>query len=284
MMNRILKLIVLVFLLCPALAAAEEYAVAMITDMNGISRNVVNTPPKQLDIFSELFADDQLKVEKDASLTLIYWDDYKVFHVRGPSVVHILNDSLEYVSGHKPEMKKMPLQHKVRINPAEVVQSGLVMRSVKKTKPISLLNLRGVKTSETRPVFLWKLHQQTDRVRFELVDEDGNMLLVKVLNGEHFKLPASVHLKEAMTYSWSVEGRMENGQVFADWGDFELASPSLMAQKNSLKLGSDAGFSDRLLYAAWLQENGFGDDAHRLWLKLAGERPNSAALKEVLAR
>jgi len=281
-MNRILKFIALIFLLCPSLAAAEEYGVAMITDMSGVSRNVVNTPPKQLDIFSELFVGDQLEIDRNASITLVYWDEYKVFQVQGPSVIHILSDSLQLVSGRKPEMKKMPAQHKVRINPSEVVQSGLVMRSVRKSKPISLLNLRGVKTSEKRPVFLWKRHEQIDRVRFELVDEDGNMLLVKVLNGERFKLPDSVYLKEAVVYSWSIEGRMENGQVFADWGDFELAEPSLEAQKNNIKPKAHAGFSQRLLYAAWLQQNGFGDDAHYLWLKLAKERPNSPTLKATL--
>ncbi len=281
-MNRISKLIVLFFLLCPSLAVAEEYAVAMITDMNGISRNIVNKQAQQVDIFSELFAGDQLEIEKHASVTLIYWDNHKVFQIQGPSVVHILKDSIQHVSGHKPKMKKITLLHHARINPAEVAQSGLVMRSAQKNKPISLLNLRGGKTADKRPTFLWKLHQKKDRVRFELVDEDGNMLLVKVLNGERFTLPASVHLKTGTVYSWSVEGRMGNGQVFADWGDFELATASLVAQKNNIQPKAHAGFSQRLLYAAWLQQNGFGDDAHHLWLKLAKERPNSPALKATL--
>ena len=281
-MNRISKLIVLFFMLCPSWVAAEEYAVGMVTDISGITLNVVNKEPQQMDIFSELFVGDQLEVEKHASVTLIYWDNQRVFQIQGPSVVHILKDSIQHVSGHKPEIKKITLLQHVRINPAEVAQSGLVMRSAQKNKPISLLNLRGGKTAEKRPTFMWKLHQKTDRVRFELVDEDGNMLLVKVLNGERFTLPASVHLKEGTVYSWSVEGRMENGQVFADWGDFELAEPSLVAQKNNIKPKMHAGFSQRLLYAAWLQQNGFGDDAHHLWLKLAKERPNSPALKAAL--
>jgi len=282
-MRKLVKGIVLTCLLLPV-AQAEELSVAMVTDMSGLSQNITETPPEALAILTELFVGDEVQVEKGGSLTLIYWNKYKELQIKGPSRLHILESSAESFSGHQPKVKKLLQQKSIRINPSKVTQSGLVMRSVKKKKPIRLLGLKDVKIANKKPVFSWVMDKPVDRVRFELIDEDGNILFVKVMKANHLTLPSSILLKEGIVYSWSVEGHMETGRVFADWGDFELADADLIANKERLKPGAHASFSERLLYAGWLQQQGFSDDAYVLWQGLANERPDSTILQRMLVK
>lgn len=60
-------------------------------------------------------------------------------------------------------------------------------------------------------------------------------------------------------------------------------SPELRARIEAARPAPSAPVSERVAFAAWLEQMGLGDEAGRYWRALAAERPGSAQLK-ALAR
>lgn len=56
-------------------------------------------------------------------------------------------------------------------------------------------------------------------------------------------------------------------------------SAGLRAQAEALRPAAGAPFSERVAYAAWLEQQQLGDEARAWWKKLAAERPDSAQLR-----
>jgi hypothetical protein len=58
-------------------------------------------------------------------------------------------------------------------------------------------------------------------------------------------------------------------------------SPEQRAKIEAARPASDAPFSKRVAFAAWLQQLGLKDEAREYWKKLADERPESEQLKKL---
>ncbi len=79
-------------------------------------------------------------------------------------------------------------------------------------------------------------------------------------------------------YSWLVSGRLDD-KSWSNAGDFTVASDVLRAQAAALRPADDALLSERVVYAAWLEQNQLRDEARAWWKRMAGERDQDPALK-----
>jgi hypothetical protein len=97
------------------------------------------------------------------------------------------------------------------------------------------------------------------------------------------KLPASVTLKEGASYTWEVSTRTPDNRRYVSAGDFSLAPADLRAEAQSLRPAPSAPVSDRVAYAAWLEQAELRDEARKYWQALAKERPDDEKLKALAA-
>jgi hypothetical protein len=75
-----------------------------------------------------------------------------------------------------------------------------------------------------------------------------------------------------------------NGKKFQGHGDFTTATAELRQQVSQRRPGKNASFSERVMFATWLESQQLDDAARGVWTVLAKERPDVAALQEKLKR
>jgi len=94
-----------------------------------------------------------------------------------------------------------------------------------------------------------------------------------------FNLPAAVVLKEGVPYTWEVSARLPDGRKYSSSADFAIAPAELRAQAEALRPAASAPLSNRIAYAAWLDQVELKDEARKYWKAAAGERPDDPRLK-----
>jgi len=260
--------------------AARAQNVAIVTDVSG---KVAGQAP--VTILSEIAADARLKLEPGSRLVVVYVKSGDEYTLGGPAQVQFRASGPEVAGGAKPQRKANPLgkDSGVTIRPLNVAQGAFVMRSGRPTARIKLLNLAGTKTLEAAPEFRWQEIEPGVKYRFELTDETGKSLHEGEVGGAAFKLPAGVQLREGVTYTWELSARLGDGRRYVSAGDFSLADAGVRSQARSLRPAAGAPVSQRVAYAAWLEQMELRDEARRYWKALSAERPEDVKLKTLAA-
>lgn len=260
----------------PARALAQS--VALVTDVAG---RVTAAVP--VTILSEIAANANLKLEAGARLVALYLKSGDEYAFTGPAQVQFGAAEPRVLSGAQPTKKTSPLGKgsNVTIRPVNVAQAAFVMRGSRPTARIKLLTLSGTKTLESAPEFRWQEIESGVRYRFELTDDTGRSLHEAEVQGASFKLPDSVQLREGIAYTWEVSTRNPDGRRYVSAGDFSIAPAAVRAQTGELRPQPDAPVSDRVAYAAWLEQMDLRDEARKYWRALAAERPDDARLREL---
>jgi len=267
---------------CIASSAAGEPSVAMVTDLEGKAVMLADIRKPAVTILSEIRQDTRVQIEAAARLVAVYLNSGQSWEMKGPAVVVFRPQQPESESGAKPQPLGNALSKgskEIRIKPVAVAQAAIVMRSVKPSLKLKLINPLGNKTLEERPLFAWKGIVPDIPYRFALLDETGKALYETTVNDTSLQLPAQVHLKEAATYTWMVSTQHPDGSTFSNASDFSLASADLRRQVESLRPAANSPFSERIAFAAWLEEMALRDEARKYWKAAAAERPDDPRLK-----
>ena len=152
------------------------------------------------------------------------------------------------------------------------------MRSAPGSARIRLLSLARTATLDPNPEFRWEADAKA-KYRFELTDETGRSLHEAEVMGGSFTLPDSLRLAEGVGYTWQVSARLADGRRYIGAGDFRIATAELQAQARGLRPADGAPVSERVAYAAWLEQEQLRDEARKYWRVLSAERPGDAKLK-----
>jgi hypothetical protein len=261
---------------CIAAAQANAQNVAIITDVSG---KVTGAAP--ISILSEIRADARIQLEAGARLVALYTGSGDEYIFSGPSQIQFQAGGPNMISGAKPQKRASPVGRggNVTIKPVGVTQAAYVMRGSRTTARIRLLSLSGTRTLEASPEFRWQAIEAGLKYRFELTDDTGHSLYESEVQATSLKLPASVKLKEGASYTWEVSARTPDNRRYVSAGDFTLAPADLRAQAGALRPPSSAPVSDRVAYAAWLEQVELRDEARKYWQALSKERPEDEKLK-----
>ena len=258
---------------CPVAARAQS--VAMATDVAG----TVTSGGKSVSILSEIAADARIELAAGARLVAVYLQGGDEYAFTGPAQVQFRAPEPQVLSGAKPQKRASPLGKGVAVKPVNVTQAAFVMRSGRNTARIKLLTLAGTRTLESAPEFRWEEIEPGVQYRFELTDETGKSLLETGVQGGSFTLPASTQLREGGNYMWELAARVADGRRYVSTGDFSVATQDVRARADSMRPASGAPVSQRVAYAAWLEEMELRDEARKYWKGLAAERPENERLK-----
>ena len=264
----------------PSVAAVG--AVAMVTDLEGKAVLMDDARKPAVTILSEIRQDARVQLEAGGRLVAVYLGSGQTWEMKGPAVVLFRPQQPEAESGAKPQPRGNALSKgskEIRIKPVAVAQAAIVMRSVKPNLKLKLLNPLGNKTLEERPLFAWKSLAPDIPYRFALLDDTGKTLYETSVNDTSLQLPAQFQLKDAATYTWMVSAQHPDGAAFSNASDFSLASADLRRQVEALRPAASAPFSERVAFAAWLEQMALRDEARKYWKAAAAERPDDPRLK-----
>ncbi len=261
-------------------AAARAQGVAIVTDVSG---KVAAQAP--VTILAEIAADARVKLEPGSRLVVVYVKSGDEYTLAGPAQVRFRAGGPEVASGAKAQRKANPLgkDSGVTIRPLSVAQGAFVMRSGRPTARIKLLTLSGTKTLDAAPEFRWQEIEPGVKYRFELTDDAGKSLYEGEVGGAAFRLPAGVQLREGVSYTWELSARLGDGKRYVSAGDFSVADGAVRAQARRLRPAAGAPVSQRVAYAAWLEQMELRDEARTYWKTLAAERPEDGKLKALAA-
>jgi hypothetical protein len=262
-----------------AAAPAAAQSVAIVTDVSGKV-----TGPGTVTILSEIPADARLQLEAGARLVALYLKSGDEYTFSGPAQVQFREPEPSVLSGAKPQKRANPLgKLGTTIKLRGVAQAAYVMRSSRTTARIRLLTLSATSALESSPEFRWQGIEGGGKYRFELTDDTGRSLYETEVQSTSLKLPASVALKEGASYTWEVSTRTPDNRRYVSAGDFTIAPADVRAQAQALRPPSSAPVSDRVAYAAWLEQMELRDEARKYWQALSKERPEDEKLKALAA-
>ena len=265
--------------------AAHAAPVAMVSDLQGKGALVASGGRTPLAMLAELDANSQVELDAGARMVALYLDGSGEYVLTGPALVAFRAREPQALKGAAPQKRSVlggKAGNDVRLKPVGAVQGALVMRSAGPRGRIRLVNPSGTRTLEAAPEFRWQFEATNATYRFELLDDTGNVLYETDVQGTSVKLPATVKLAENVPYTWTVSTRMSDGRKYSSTSDFSIAPAAVRKQVDALRTQS-ASVSDRVAFAAWLEQLELRDEARKVWRTLAAERPDDRRL-EALAR
>lgn len=280
---------VLAGIAAPGAGLSADTSLAMVTDVHGTVEIQAETRSPPLAILQELASGTRFRLDHGERVSIVYLDSGQAFEFAGPGEVRLDPEGPRALRGRAPVARGPALAgngEAVRIEPLAVTQAALVMRSPPrdgKEPRLQLLSLAGTRILEDAPVFRWIAPHAGGEFKLVLFDDRGREIWSQAGNGDHVALPASVVLVQGSSYTWLVSAKDATGRLHTNAGDFSVAPPELRARAAAMRPGSDAPVPTRVVYAAWLKQNGLHDAARPWWQALAGElhdQPRLQALSE----
>jgi hypothetical protein len=273
------------FLLCSHSVAANP-TVSMVTDLQGQARLQWDQGNSQLTILTELAPGVLVNLEPNARLTLVYFKSGNEFTFRGPAQVYIREDQPVALEGQEPAKHALfgAGATDVAIKPLGLAQAGVVLRAVPPPDRLRLVAPVDTKTLEVQPVFRWQPVKMQASYHFELTDSAGRILFETDARGSSLRLPEKVQLQPGATYGWEIEGRLPDGHRYSSRAEFRVADAAETALVEKLRPTNGATLSQRVAFAALLEQMDLRDEARQYWRQLSKERPDDPTLRRLAAQ
>ena len=255
-------------------------SVAMVSDAHGSCTLTSDEGTKDCAILDYLRT-DALQLGAGAELSIVYLHSSNEHRYAGPATLEIGADAPKLHEGEAGETRPVDLLGDSGLAPLEqpfLAQAALVVRGPDDRKKLRLLAPKNSNILDPRPRFRWAPIAQDVQYHFVLSDETGEQLLESDSTDTELTLPAGMALDEEAFYEWQVEVRLDSGQVFLSSADFNIVSATRKAQIEGLRPKEGSAVSDRVIFAALMDQLGFRHEAERQWQSLAEERPDDPYL------
>lgn len=273
--------LLLFLVLLPCLVIAAE-PVAMVTDVKGVARLKQNTKSIPLAVLTYLAPGAEIELDAGSHVVLTYFAQSTEFTFKGPARISIQAEYAKATSGVGEQRKldnEKSLPVKKFVHTGKITQAAFAMRSLPTITPKLQSPLNG-KTTSTIPTFRWKALDDTAQYQLVLTDEHGAVLYEKFVETNSWELPKTNALRHGSPYFWKVVALMKSGESYSsDKGSFTIADEDAIKSIEIRRPAVDASFSDKVLFAVYLETEGFREAAQSIWQELGKERPDDANLK-----
>lgn len=274
------KVLLGVLLLLPLLSLAAE-PVAMVTDVKGGARLLEKDRSATLSVLSYLLPGMEIELDAGAQVVVTYFAQSTEFSFKGPARIAIQAENAKALKG---TVETRRLDNEKSGAAKKFVQSGKLtlatveMRSLPTVKP-RLQSPVNSKISDARPTFIWKALDDVTKYHLLLSDERGQILHDVFVETNSWQLPQGGALVHGITYKWKVAAVMKSGESDAAESNFTVADMETIKRIEAKRPAGNDVFSDRVLYAVFLENEGFREAARGVWQELAKERPDDYNLK-----
>ena len=263
----------------PPIAAAQP--VAMVTDLSGTAELTAGGQTSACEILSHLSVGDRVRLADGGSLTLVYFDSSQEYAFKGPAELSIGAGAPKVASGDAPRARRQQLAQQTSLSPEAVQgyrQTSLVLRGESRSR-LQLLTPRNTSIVETHPVFRWEPIAENAHYRFVLTNDVGRTLVEALIASPEFRLGAEVPMEPGAFYTWQVEATLASGATYTSSADFIVLTDDERGKVESLRPEASASFTERLIYAQFLEQMDLVEEARSYWKALAAERPGSSLLR-----
>ncbi|MEO7107353.1 MAG: DUF928 domain-containing protein [Rhodoferax sp.] len=265
---------------------AHAQAVAVVTDVKGAVVFAADRGAKPVALLSELGKGADIQLEKGATMSFVYLQSGTEFQLHGPSRITLGATQPQSVAGASAILRSSVVAAetaRLQTTNGRVVLGGMVMRGLGMDR-LKLLEPIG-KVLSARPTFAWTLPLGATTVHFELRDEGNDkVLLSAAVQGSQLVLDDTLPLQAGVNYVWSVTLEVPGANSLVRSSYFSLSSPQERERMETLRPGSQAPFSDRLIFASLLEQGRFLSESRKLWQQLAEERPDLPELRTLANR
>ena len=272
---------------CVLCGISQAYAadpVALVTDLEGNATLRDGGKSGRLSVLAYLVPGAEIVLETGSRMVVTFFAHPNEYTFVGPATVSIQEEVAKVLKGRAPEPRRLAEE--------KAVAARKFVRLQRERTAMATFEMRGPLRSELRllapvnteivsntPKFSWTTLPGIDRYHLTLREPGGRMLMETTVEGGDFQLPADTPLRYGSNYSWKVDGKLPSGKTVWASGDFVLVDDERVRQINAVRPSADAPFSDRLLFAVFLETEGLEFDAHSEWHKLVLERPDDASLR-----
>lgn len=267
-------------LLSAGVALAEP--VAMVTDVGGGVFVVSDGKNKKVPLLAYLEPGAVIQLDARAHVSITLFAKPVEYRFTGPTKLTVEAGRIFAHEGktdaHPVSLEKTSAARRFTVAQREsVAQAAYEMRAVRP-------GLRLGDPVDTRllgddPVFSWDGPRPLDGYRLSLYGNGGKLLHQASVTDNSWAPPAGL-LKAGDTYTWEVGASLGSGEVLTARGSFSVARSAEAGTVRAQGPQAGASFSERVLYAVFLEGKGFRYDARRIWKALADERPDDAVTKE----
>jgi hypothetical protein len=266
-----------------AAGAVMAEPVAMVTDVGGVISALENGKARKIVLLSYLEPGTTLQLDSNAQLTATFFSKPVEYRFVGPAKLTVEQNRIVAGDG-KTETHAVSLQKTSAAKKFTVAQRESVTQAVfemRGGRPGVLLN-DPVDTNlidGDAPGFSWDGPRPVGGYRLSLYGSQNQLLHQVSLTSKSWT-PAAGLLKAGNAYAWEIKAVLANGEVLTAKGNFSVTDSTTAKSIQAQTPQADSSFSERVLYAVFLEENGFKYDARRLWKELAKERPDDLVVSD----
>ena len=251
---------------CPQ-GPAKPVAIAI--EFSGKAETQVGGRTVPIALLSEFETGDRLRMHRGARMTVMLYRTGVPYSVEGPSLLKFSDASIITLNGSEPSPLQ-PISGKdgkpIRIQPNKVTEAATVVRGV--ARPIRALTAIGGITLETRPTLRWQQVEPGLEYELTLSDSEDKVIFEAAIQAVELELP---ELEEGEAYRWTIFARAPNRDSYASTYRFSVATALQKEQVENFRPAPEAAAGDKVVYALWLAQSGFLDEAARYRERLAAE-------------
>lgn len=268
-------------LLAASFVLAEP--VAMVTDVSGVVSTLEKGKVRKVVLLSYLEPDMTLQLDANAHLTVTFFSKPVEYRFSGPAKLTVEQDRIRSADGkaetHTVSLQKTSAAKKFTVAQREsVTQAAFEMRAgrpgLRLDDPVDTSLIDGDALG-----FSWDGPRPKGGYQLSIYDSHTQLVHQASLTSNSWISPAGL-LKAGNTYEWEIKAALEGGEVLTSRGNFSVADSATAKAIQAQSPQAGSSFSDRVLYAVFLEEKGFKYDARHLWKELAKERPDDLVARE----
>ena len=259
-------------------AQAQGVGVVMVSDLSGTVQIEGRKTP--LNLMEEVPAGRTLSLAPAAKLTFVNMKTGAETTFTGPGKFKL--DANGVAKGMAPRRQHLvaALQGTVHLRPGALAQASVVMRAVPGQQEVTLTP-RGPWSLSATPEFRWKAAAPKASYHFKLQDPQAQVVFELTQEECSIQVPEHLALADDTVYTWVLETTLPDGAATRKTGTLKVVPRPLREQLQASRPAADAPFSERLVYAAVLEQHDLHEEAQVYWKGLAKERPEDPALAKI---
>lgn len=275
-----LELVWILLICIYTLKVHADDPIAMITDISGDVIIITNNEDRSCELLDSIHVMDKIQLNDNSNLTLVYFNNSKEYKISGKNSVIIETNGPSIKSGYPLDGKELNIlkNSKLSTPKTKYKQAALVFRGTVSQKKIQII--RPIESKMlSKPIFEWKPVKGIQDYSFTLNGDSGNNIYKINTSNNKVVLPESINLNKGATYYWTVEIN-RSGSIYKISSKFSMLSQNEIDKIKNMIPDENATFSERVIIATYLEQNGILDEAKKQWKILSDERPDIISLKE----
>ena len=251
--------------------------IAMVVDRSGAVSVGEPAALRPVATLAVLSAGTRVQLEAASTLTLLYVGSGDEYTVTGPGAALLDPAGVSTSQGATAKRRASGGAKPAHLRVETLAMGGVVMRSGRNMVALRARVPAGTLT-RAPDQFVWQSALADAQYAVELRDESGATVFAGRAQGSSLAFPTTLVLRPTERYTWTVSALGDAAGGASARQEFTLAGDDVGGEARRVRPADDAPFSDRLVYALWLEQAGATGEARQAWQALAEQRPDDDAL------